>query len=75
MQDPLWASDGDDFLDPLTMLPDAARTSDDFLVMPSLTTAAEAGQRSPTPDITSQPRSPMAGLQVSTATMQLAALR
>ena len=65
-QDPLWASDGEDLQEPTRKLPAAPRASDEFMVMPSFTTAAEPGQRSPTPDITSQPRSPDLGLQVRT---------
>lgn len=60
----MWASDGDEFQEPLPKTAPAPRASDEFMVMPSYTTAAEAGQRSPTPDITSQPRSPQIHLEV-----------
>ena len=63
-QDPLWASDGDEVEENARKLSAAPRTSDEFMLMPSFTTAAEPGQRSPIPDITSQPRSPAIGLQV-----------
>ena len=64
MQDPILASDGEEFQEPNRKVPDVPRISDEFMVMPSFTTAAEQGQRSPTPDVTSQHRNPDKGLQV-----------
>ena len=60
----MWASDGNEFQEPLSKTAPAPHASDEFMVMPSYTTAAEAGQTSPTPDITSQPRSPQINLEV-----------
>ena len=57
MQEPVWASGEEDAAERCAKLNSAPRASDDFMVMPSMTTAAEAGPRPLTPDITSQPRS------------------
>ena len=64
MQEPVWASGEEDAAERFAKLNSAPRASDDFMVMPSMTTAAEAGPRPLTPDITSQPRSQNLGPQV-----------
>ena len=64
MQEPTWASGEEDAAERFAKLNSAPRASDDFMVMPSVTTAAEAGPRPLTPDITSQPRSHNPGPQV-----------
>lgn len=71
MQDPFLASDGEEIQEPNRKVPDAPRISDEFMVMPSFTTAAEQGQRSSTPDVTSQTPNPDKGLQVKTAPLHV----